>query len=103
VFHAKHGSVEIGGRAADEPADYAVLAVPGSDLRKTLVRTGRLPVWGGGHVAVDQRVHEIGAVQEREFPFEFVAQSAFFGFEQSTGVVGDQTDQDLVRLVSSRR
>jgi hypothetical protein len=51
-----------------------------------------LAVWAGGHVAEGQRAAK-GIRRGLELAAQGAAESAFFGFDESAGVVGDQTAQ----------
>jgi hypothetical protein len=54
-----------------------------------------LPVWAGGHVAVGQRVGKL--LWRRLKPQgQHLSKSAFAGFDDGTGVIGNQPAQNSV-------
>ncbi len=76
----------------DGPADEVPGAVAVMDLGESPFDRDELAVRAGGHVAVGQRggKHVRGGL---ELAAEDVGESAFFGFDDGAGVMGDQAAQ----------
>ncbi|MCX9193646.1 hypothetical protein C3Y87_20110 [Carbonactinospora thermoautotrophica] len=75
-----------------------VWAVTGVDVRQPFVERDLFAVGAGGHVAPDQGVDQVGAFR-RELGRQVGFQAALAGFAEGAGVVGDEPDQALVRVL----
>ncbi|GAQ63615.1 hypothetical protein SsS58_03998 [Streptomyces scabiei] len=88
--------MNLGGRALNEPTDDRVRTISLHDLIQPLGWRGLCPVRRCRHVAVQQRVDQVGALQ-LELAFKFLAKSALLRFQQGAGVMGHKANDPFVR------
>lgn len=75
------GGMDIRGGAADEPGDDVTLFVPLGDLREPSLRRGVLSVRRRRHVAEDERIHQLRALQG-ELRLQLRAQAPQLGLQR---------------------
>ena len=95
---ARNGIGELGRRPSDSAADRIVCAVAGPDFSQALLNGYVLAVWARDHVAVGQHAGK-RVWRGLELPAQDVGESAFFGFDDGAGVVGDLSAQHGVGML----